>query len=73
MVLPVFFFTCCPQVTRVPSGPSGPEAASMDLEASLSLALGNLLSVPVLAFILGILAAVLRTDLRLPDPVYQAT
>jgi hypothetical protein len=45
----------------------------MDLETSLSLAFGNLLSVPVLAFILGILAAVLRTDLRLPDPVYQAT
>ena len=45
----------------------------MDLETSLSFALGNLLSVPVLAFILGILAAVLRTDLRLPDPVYQAT
>ena len=44
----------------------------MNLDTSLSLALGNLLSVPVLAFILGILAAVLRTDLRLPDPVYQA-
>lgn len=45
----------------------------MELDNSLSLAIGNLLSVPVLTFILGILGAVLRADLRLPDPVYQAT
>ena len=34
---------------------------------------GSLLSVPVLAFILGIVAARLKADLRLPDAVYQAT
>ena len=35
--------------------------------------LTNLLSIPVLAFVLGVLAATLRADLRLPDAVYQAT
>jgi hypothetical protein len=34
---------------------------------------GSLLSVPVLAFLLGVLGARLNTDLRLPDAVYQAT
>ncbi len=34
---------------------------------------GSLLSIPVLAFILGIIAARLKADLRLPDAVYQAT
>lgn len=34
---------------------------------------GSLLSVPVLAFILGVAAARLKADLRLPDAVYQAT
>ena len=34
---------------------------------------GSLLSVPVLAFILGVTAARLKADLRLPDAVYQAT
>ncbi|MCX6461234.1 MAG: sodium-dependent bicarbonate transport family permease [Actinobacteria bacterium] len=43
----------------------------MDLD-SLSLAAGNLASVPVLAFLLGLLAAGLRADLRLPDAAYQA-
>lgn len=33
----------------------------------------NVASVPVLAFLLGVLAASLRADLRLPDAVYQAT
>ena len=36
-----------------------------------SIALGNLTSVPVLAFALGIVAARLRTDVRIPEPVYQ--
>ncbi len=44
----------------------------MDLSTTLSLALTNLTSIPVLAFVLGVLAASLRADLRLPDPVYQA-
>ncbi|MEI6372305.1 MAG: sodium-dependent bicarbonate transport family permease [Actinomycetes bacterium] len=43
----------------------------MDIN-SLSLAAGNLVSVPVLAFLLGLLAAGLRADLRLPDAAYQA-
>lgn len=43
----------------------------MDL-STLSLAAGNLASVPVLAFLLGLLAAGLRADLRLPDAAYQA-
>lgn len=34
---------------------------------------GSLLSVPVLAFILGVIAARMKADLRLPDAVYQAT
>lgn len=43
----------------------------MDTE-SLQLALTNLASPPVLAFVLGLLAVAIGTDLRLPDPVYQA-
>lgn len=38
----------------------------------LELALTNLTSPPVLAFALGLLATALRSDLRLPDAVYQA-
>ncbi len=38
----------------------------------LQLALSNLTSPPVLAFALGLLATALRSDLRLPDAVYQA-
>jgi len=45
----------------------------MDLQVSLELAVLNLTSVPVLAFALGLIAVALRTDLRLPDAVYQAT
>jgi hypothetical protein len=37
----------------------------------LELALANLTSAPVLAFVLGILATMVRSDLRLPDAVYQ--
>jgi hypothetical protein len=39
---------------------------------TLALALVNLTSPPVLAFALGILAVSLKSDLRLPDAVYQA-
>jgi len=45
----------------------------MDLSTSLSLGVTNLLSVPVLAFVLGVVAASVKVDLRLPDAVYQAT
>lgn len=45
----------------------------MDLQTSLDLALVNLTSPPVLAFVLGLIAVAVRTDLRLPDAVYQAT
>jgi hypothetical protein len=38
----------------------------------LDLAVANLTSAPVLAFAVGVLATVLRADIRLPDPVYQA-
>ncbi|MFM7618129.1 MAG: sodium-dependent bicarbonate transport family permease [Actinomycetes bacterium] len=37
---------------------------------SLHLALENLTSPPVLAFVLGALAVALRSDLRLPDPIH---
>lgn len=40
--------------------------------ASESVLVSNLLSVPVLVFTLGVLAALFRGDLRLPEPVYQA-
>lgn len=33
----------------------------------------SLLSIPVLVFVLGVVAARIKTDLRLPDAVYQAT
>ncbi len=39
---------------------------------TLSLALINLTSPPVLAFALGLLAVSVKSDLRLPDAVYQA-
>lgn len=45
----------------------------MDLATSFSLALTNITSPPVLAFVLGLIAVSLRADLRLPDAVYQAT
>ena len=45
----------------------------MDLNASLELALLNLTSPPGLAFVLGLIAVAVKTDLRLPDAVYQAT
>jgi hypothetical protein len=44
----------------------------MDMQASLGLALANLTSPPVLAFAFGILAVLLKADLRLPDAAYQA-
>lgn len=37
---------------------------------SLHLAIDNLTSPPVLAFVLGALAVALRSDLRLPDPIH---
>ena len=40
---------------------------------SWDLIAGNLFSVPVLAFVFGVLAASIKADLRLPDAVYQAT
>jgi len=45
----------------------------VDLGTSLSLASSSFLSVPVLAFVLGVVSVGLKADLRLPDPVYQAT
>ena len=45
----------------------------MDLQVSIELAATNLTSPPVLALVLGLLAVAVRTDLRLPDAVYQAT
>jgi uncharacterized protein len=36
-----------------------------------SLAIGNLLSIPVLVFLLAIVATRLKTEVRLPDAVYQ--
>ena len=37
---------------------------------SLELAIENLTSPPVLGFVLGAIAVVLRSDLRLPDPIH---
>lgn len=45
----------------------------MDLATTLDLAAANLTSPPVLAFVLGLAAVLVRADLRLPDAVYQAT
>ena len=48
----------------------------MDVRRALmntdSLFISNITSVPVLVFMLGLLAAIFKGDLRLPDPVYQA-
>ncbi len=44
----------------------------MSLAETLSLALINLTSPPVLAFALGLIAVSIKSDLRLPEPVYQA-
>jgi hypothetical protein len=44
----------------------------MDLSSSLAQAGTNLVSVPVLAFLLGLISVALKADLRLPDAVYQA-
>ncbi|MBU6245674.1 MAG: sodium-dependent bicarbonate transport family permease [Actinomycetales bacterium] len=44
----------------------------MDLTSTLGLALENLTSPPVLAFAIGIIAVLLKADLRLPDAAYQA-
>jgi hypothetical protein len=38
---------------------------------TLSLALDNLTSPPVLAFVLGLVATLAGSDLRLPEPIYQ--
>ena len=40
---------------------------------SAELLTASIFSVPVLAFALGIVAALIRADLRLPEAVYQAT
>lgn len=47
--------------------------SNVDFGASLSMATSNVLSVPVLVFLLGVISVRLKADLRLPDPVYQAT
>jgi hypothetical protein len=39
--------------------------------SSTSIAITNLTSVPVLVFVLGFLAARLKSDMRIPEPVYQ--
>lgn len=41
------------------------------MDQSLSNALGNLTSVSVLVFVLGFIAARFKSDIRIPDPVYQ--
>ncbi len=44
----------------------------MGIEDAAQLALRNLTSIPVLAFVAGVLAmSVLKADLRLPEPVYR--
>ena len=41
------------------------------MDQSLSLAATNLTSVSVLVFVLGFIAARFKSDIRIPDPVYQ--
>lgn len=43
----------------------------MELGGTLDLAIANLTSPPVLAFVLGLLAVAVKGDIRLPDAVYQ--
>jgi hypothetical protein len=45
----------------------------MDFATSLAQAGTNLVSVPVLAFLLGLMSVAVKADLRLPDAVYLAT
>jgi hypothetical protein len=45
----------------------------VDFSSSLAQAGTNLVSVPVLAFLLGLISVAVKADLRLPDAVYQAT
>jgi hypothetical protein len=45
----------------------------MDFASSLAQAGTNFVSVPVLAFLLGLISVAFKADLRLPDAVYQAT
>jgi hypothetical protein len=45
----------------------------MDFTSTLAQAGTNLVSVPVLAFLLGLISVGLKADLRLPDALYQAT
>lgn len=44
----------------------------MTLVDTLGMAMVNLTSPPVLAFVLGVIAVSVKSDLRLPDAVYQA-
>ena len=41
------------------------------MDQSISLAASNLTSVSVLVFVLGFIAARFKSDIRIPDPVYQ--
>jgi hypothetical protein len=41
------------------------------MDQSASLAVSNLTSVSVLVFVLGFIAARFKSDIRIPDPVYQ--
>lgn len=43
-----------------------------DLSGALQIAITNFTSITVLAFVLGLVAALVRSDLRLPEPVYKA-
>lgn len=40
--------------------------------ATVDILIANLLSPPILAFVLGIVAALIKSDLRLPEALYQA-
>ena len=44
---------------------------SSPVPESLDIALSNLTSVSVLVFALGFLAARFKSDIRIPEPVYQ--
>ena len=41
------------------------------MDSSAQVIIANLTSPPVLAFALGLLAVLVKGDLRLPDPIYQ--
>ncbi len=43
----------------------------LTMNASLDIALSNLTSVSVLIFLFGLLAGAIKSDVKIPEPIYQ--